>query len=238
MSPPSNGQAREIESDLRFAPLFSALPDSALEQCSNAARPCQYASGECLYREDESADSLYIIRQGRVKITRSSAEGKELILGFFGRGDFVGCCCMLDQARLPCTAQAVEPTTALRIARADFLKLAGTYPPLAMGALQEVTRMLRGAHHKLQDLALNPVDKRIVTTLLDLDQRFGADSLQGARVIRCRITRQELAQLSGTTLESASRAMSKLKRAGWIRSSRRGIVLVSPPALERCLTQP
>ena len=216
---------------------FAALVGSLLSERGAKVATRRYAAGERLYREEEPANALYVIRRGRVKITRCSAAGKESILGFFGPGDFVGCCALLDAARLPCAAEAVEPTEVLYLSRAEFLQLASAHPELAMGALQQVTALLRGSHHKVHDLALDSVERRIVTSLLELDQRFGLNSVNGSRVIGCRITRQDLAQMSGTTVESASRAMSRLRRIGWIRSSRRGIVLVSPAELALSLTR-
>jgi CRP-like cAMP-binding protein len=228
-------QHEKIEELLRASSLFSMLPDADLKRYGPLFHSRQYDAGESLYGEGKLADSLYLIRRGRVKVTRASADGKEMIIGFFGRGDFVGCCCVLNATRFPCTAQAAEPTEALCLSREAFLGIMRQHPDLAICALQEVTQRLRGAHDRMKNLALDPVERRVVAALLELDERFGTTTQNGARLLRTRVTRLELAQMAGTTLETASRTMSKLKRAGSIRSSRDGILLLSPQALARHL---
>lgn len=220
---------------LRASSLFSVLPEETLKRYCSVFHVRQFAPGEHLYFDGDAANTLTFIHTGRVKVTRASADGEEMIVGFFGRGDFVGCCCLLDAAKLPCTAQAVEPTEVMCVAREDFLRMMNEHPALAVRAAQEVTRRLRLAHSKMKNLALDTVEKRVVAALLELNERFGADAKGGVRVIPSRITRLELAQMAGTTLESASRTMSKLKRAGLVRSARDRIILLSPQDLARRL---
>lgn len=220
---------------LQASSLFSVLSEETLKQYCSVFRVRQFEPGEYLYFDGDAASSLSFIRTGRVKVTRASSDGEEMIVGFFGRGDFVGCCCLLDAAKLPCTAQAVEPTEVMCVAREDFLRMMNEHSELAVRAAQEVTRRLRLAHSKMKNLALDTVEKRVVAALLELNERFGTDAKGGTRVIPSRITRLELAQMAGTTLESASRTMSKLKRAGLVRSSRDRIILLSPQDLAQHL---
>ncbi|MCS6862919.1 MAG: Crp/Fnr family transcriptional regulator [Abditibacteriales bacterium] len=220
---------------LRASPLLAVLSEETLKQYCAVFHVRQLQAGEYLYFDGDAANTLTFIRTGRIKVTQVSSEGGEMIIGFFGEGDFVGCCCLLDTAKLPCSAQAVEPTEVICIAREDFLRMMNEHPALAVRTAQEITRRLRLAHTKMKNLALDPVEKRVVAALLELSERFGADAKGGARVIPSRVTRLELAQMAGTTLESASRTMSKLKRAGLVRSSRNRTVLLSPPDLVRRL---
>jgi len=226
-----NGES--MDTDLRAWPLFASLSEADAKRHGSLFRTQQYDPGETLYTEGEPARYVYLIRRGRVKVTRTSHDGKDLIIGFFGRGDFVGCCCLLEAVKLPCAASAVRPTEVLCLPQKDYFALLHEHPELAIKALQEVTKKLRVAHHKMKNLALDLVERRVVAAVLELSDRFGAELEIGSRVIRCRVTRLELAQMAGTTLESASRTMSKLRRAGWIRSSKEGIVLLDRDALLR-----
>lgn len=223
----------KIKEDLRDLPLFTGLATSFVEQYASRFRWSRYDAGEWIYREGEAARSFYLIRRGRVKVIRTSVAGDEMILGFYGQGDFIGCCCMLGDMNLPCTARAIESTEMLCITREDFVAMVRDYPDLAVRMLQATMQRLLHADNKIKDLALERVDRRIIAALLELDEQFGRDMADGARAISLKISRLELAEMAGTTLETTSRVMSKLKRVGWVQTSQERIVLLAPKTLKQ-----
>jgi CRP-like cAMP-binding protein len=231
------GEQEKIKEELRITSLFASLPTSLIEHYAPRFHSRHYAADEWIYREGECARFFYLIRRGKVKIIRASVRGNEMIVGFYGHGDFIGCCCILADMKLPCTAQAVEPTEALIVSREDFHAMMRDYPDLAVRMLQETMLRLSRADNKMKELALERVDRRLVAALLELDMQFGTEMPDGARLIRLKVSRLELAEMAGTTLETTSRIMSKLKRAGWVQSSRERIVLVAPEALKQYLIE-
>lgn len=224
-------QTDRIYRELRAWPLFSNVPDSALQQYVPLFQVQRLRPGDYLHFEGDGADYFYLIRKGRVKVTRTSSTGKMMIVGFYGRGDFLGCCCVLPVTKLPCTTQAVDPTEVLRLSREAFLSLLSEHGVLAMRVVQETIRRLRDAHRRMESLALDQAEQRVITALLELYERFGVETANGTCLLPSRITRLDLAEMAGTTLETTSRIMSKLKRAGWLTSSKEGIVLFSTQAL-------
>ncbi|MGC8667806.1 MAG: Crp/Fnr family transcriptional regulator [Chthonomonadales bacterium] len=219
--------------EVRSVPILAAIPADTLERFLPRFRVQVFLAGEQVYHAGDRADAIHFLLHGRVKILRTSADGRQVIVSFYGRGDFIGCCTLLKTARWPCTAVAVETTKTASLTQQDLYEMLTAVPQLSAAMLQAVAARLRDADRRLQNLALDPAGSRVIAALLELDDRFGISQPDGSRVIRQRVTRMELAEMAGTTLETASRTMSRLKRKGIVISQGRNIRLLSRAQLEQ-----
>jgi CRP/FNR family transcriptional regulator len=209
------------------APCLASLSEEDRQRLGRSARYRRIATGEYVYRQGDGARYVYFIRRGRVKVAQRSVDGKEVILGIYGPNDMLGCCGILGNVVFPCYAQAVEPTAIDFVPRDDFFALLCQKSSVAATLLQHMIARLRIAHRKMRSLAVEPAQRRVLAVLLEVGQKLGR--VQGGQVyVPARFTRQQLAQMAGVTLETASRVITKLKRAGIIRTSRRELVVTQP----------
>jgi CRP-like cAMP-binding protein len=214
---------------LRGVPLLAGVADADFAALRPHIQSRQYQKGDFVYLQGQPADFLFFVCRGRVKVTQTSADGKQVILGFHGPNELVGCCGILGDVTFPCCARATEASDLIRVGRQGFLDLLSRVPPAA-AVLQSFVRRLREAHQRMRQLALEPVEQRIVAVLLDVGEKFGHRK-NGVLCLPSKLTRQQIAELAGATLETASRVLSKLRRAGLVRCSRRDIILVDPERL-------
>jgi CRP/FNR family transcriptional regulator len=132
----------------------------------------------------------------------------------------------------PATAQAMEPTVVASIYRDDFLRLLKQYPILAMGLIEELGRRLREAQETIKSLAVERVERRIARILLKLAAATGSSSEEGI-VIELPLTRQDIAEMAGTTVETAIRTMSKFRKKGLVQTKRGQVIILEPHQLVR-----
>jgi CRP-like cAMP-binding protein len=174
-------------------------------------------AGAYLFMEGEPADRLYLLTAGRVKMIKHSPDGHETILALFDAGQIVGEVGVLAGGTYPATAQALEPVTTLSLARQTYVRLVQEQPALAWSLIEELGRRLQGAHEAMRSLAVEKVEQRIARLLLRLAAASGKKQEDGV-YITVPLTRREIADMTGTTVETAIRVMSKLRRLGLVDS--------------------
>lgn len=207
---------------LRQSLLLVALEQKELRELAALAVEHCFAPGEFIFWEGDPPEWFYIVEQGKVKILKHSSSGKELIIAVFGSGEMFGEVAVFDNAPYPASAQATGETCVLGVRREDFLGFLGRNPSLSLKIINVLGGRLRDAHSRLRDLAGERVEQRLASILLMLHSKLGPN---------LPFTRQEIADMAGTTTETAIRVMSRLKDGGVIRSSRGRIIILDETKL-------
>ncbi|MCU0510896.1 MAG: Crp/Fnr family transcriptional regulator [Anaerolineae bacterium] len=217
---------REI---LAALPVFAGLSDRDWEKVGDFFS--EYQRDDYIFLEGEAPEALYVVKTGKVKVLRHSTDGKDVVLRMTGPGQLLGSVAVFDGGGYPGTAQAIEDCTLLVIGRNDCLTLVSRYPVFALTVINDMGLRLRSSAEQIRSLAVERVEQRIARTLLKLGQTAGADSPEG-RVIELPLTRQDVADMTGTTVETAIRVMSKFRREELIFTRRGKVVLVDLDALQ------
>jgi CRP/FNR family transcriptional regulator len=207
---------------LRQSLIFASLNDDELTELASLAIERAFKPGEFIFWEGAVPDWFYMVAKGRIKVVKHSTSGKEFIIAFFGPGEMFGEVAVFENKPYPATAQAVAETSVLGIKREVLLSFLAHRPEVALRIINILGGRLRDAQDRLRDIAGERVEQRLARTLLMLSSRIGP-SLP--------FTRQEIADMAGTTIETAIRAMSRLRDDGVIRSVRGKTVILDEAKL-------
>ena len=209
---------------------FRALREADREQIASATREHRAPARKTLFVEGQRADSLWAVKEGLVHIIRHGPEGREIVLEVIPPGELFGAVVALEDRAYPASAVAAEDSVVWRMPAALARELCQKHPTLRAAILDQVTSRLRGAHERLRSLALERVEQRLARMLLTLADKIGQQK-DGVTVLS--VTRQELADMIGTTVESTIRITSKWQQAGVVSSSRHQLGLTDPAALRK-----
>lgn len=212
---------------LATVPLFNGLDRSELEKFAEVTREKSYPKGSVILFEDDPGDSLFVVREGRVKVVLIGEDGREVILGVLGVGEYFGELSLIDDRPRSAHVIAMEDSNLLVLRREDFRKRVESSPSVAWGLLTELSRRLRRADDKIGGLVLLDVPGRIARLLLDLAEESGTNAIEKT------LTHQTIAQMIGASRETVSRAMKDFQDAGWITVERRRIAIADRAALEQ-----
>ena len=202
--------------------IFSKLSQGELAELANLARERSFTTGEFIFWEGDAPDLFYIVAEGQVKALKHSSSGKEFIIAFFVPGEIFGEVAVFENKPYPASAQAVTEARVLGIRREDFLSFLAGHPQVALRIINILGGRLREAQSRLRDFAGERVEQRLARTLLMLSLKLGPT---------LPFTRQEIADMAGTTTETAIRFMSRLKDGGIIRSVRGKTVILDETKL-------
>ncbi len=213
-----------IIDNLKKSEIFSSLKDEELEKIGALFESIKYKNNETIFIEGDPSDKFYLVAEGSVKILKHSMMGKDIILEVISPGDIFGGVAVLDKKPFPATAQAMEQTTVIRISRQNLLRIMEEYPILKLEIVKYFSDKLRDAHEMLKNIATERVEKRIAALLLKLSEKVGIEE-GDYRKIDFPLTRQEIAEMVGTTVETCIRTMSKFQKKGMIKSSNSRILI-------------
>jgi len=208
----------------RKLPLFADLDDRELASVAAVAKSRRYAKDDVIFHADESGDVFCLIREGHVKVTMISPEGKEIILALLGPGDFFGEMALLDDEPRSATVIATEPLDLVTIWRSDFLQILQENFSIARKVLAEISRRLRSASSRIESLATMDVYGRLARFFLDIARDQGK-VLENGYVAVTRPTHQSIANMIGTSRETVSRLIHDLMRQGLLLSEGKTIYL-------------
>jgi len=207
---------------LRRSLIFSGLHDDELAELGGLAIERDFKPGEFVFWDGDAPDWFYMVAEGAVKVFKHSSSGKEFLIAFFGPGEMFGEVAVFENKPYPASAQAVAETKILEIKRDDFLDFLAHRPEVTMRIISVLGGRLRDAQSRLRDLAGERVEQRLARTLLLLSSKLGPD---------LPFTRQEIADMAGTTTETAIRVMSRLKDGDIIRSVRGKTIILDETKL-------
>jgi CRP-like cAMP-binding protein len=220
---------------LRTASLYRGLAEEDRQRLAEVASVRSWDKGETIFDEGDPSDFLLTVLSGRVKVVKLQASGKEVILEIFGPGDPVGTVVAYEGRPFPATAVALERTSCLLVRRGPFFGLLEKHPSLVRGLLSAFTRRIVELAQRIPEVAGARVETRFAHLFLKLAERLGQPRGQ-AVFIPLALSRQELADLTGTTIETCIRLMSRWGKEGVVETEKDGFVLADRAALE-ALTQ-
>ena len=212
---------------LATVPLFKSRDAAEIGRFEEAVREKTYPKGSVILFEDDPGDALFIVREGRVKVVLVAEDGREVILGILGIGEYFGELSLIDDQPRSAHVIAMEDATLLVLRRDDFRKRVEANPAVAWTLLAELSRRLRRADGQIGSLVLLDVPGRIARMLLDTADEGGGPLIERA------LTHQTIAHLIGASRETVSRAMREFQDSGWISTERRRIRIIDRPALEK-----
>ncbi len=219
--------ARRIEW-LGACSLFSELSSDHATALAKVSGVRIYESGEIIFHGGASADGFHIIVDGRVKVCRYGADGREQVLHIFEGGEPCGEVAVFEGRDFPATAEAMALSRTLFIPRDDFLRLARTRPDLLMNMLAMLSRRLRRFVEMIDDLSLKEVSTRLARHLLDLSEKAGS-----AKDVELATSKAMLAARLGAVAETLSRTLTRMQNKGIIHVEGRRVTLKNMAALQR-----
>jgi CRP/FNR family transcriptional regulator, cyclic AMP receptor protein len=217
---------------LRQAPLFSALDDEAASALRASMSETKIRRGEVLFREGDSGDRLFVVTDGKVKLGRSSSDGRENLLAILGPGQMFGELSLFDPGPRSATVTAVTDVSMLVLSHDEMVRWLSGRPEVARGLLSQLAGRLRKANDVVADLVFSDVPGRVAKALLDLSARFGRTADDGVHVHHD-LTQEELAQLVGASRETVNKALADFAQRGWLRLEPRSVVLLDVERLRR-----
>jgi len=205
-----------VEFFLRQAELFKNLPSKERERLASRSLERTYTKGQTVFHEGHPSDSVWLVMEGRVHLLHYLPQGRVQTTCVMTPGEPFCCLPALDRGTYPATAIAATPAKVLQVPSALFHELMAISPKMLQETLCLFCSRLRQVEAK-GCLAHDPVDRRVAQALLTLQKKFG-DTIP--------LTRQEIAELVGTTVETAIRTISRFQQEGWVRSTRGKIELL------------
>lgn len=215
---------------LRGVGVFETLAEPDLRRIAQLAVPRAFQPGAVVFREGDASDTCYVVHGGHARAIREHPDGRTITLAHFGPGDIFGELAIFDDENRSATVEALDQLHTIAILGPDFRRLLDEHGSMAVKLVVALGRRLREANERLTRQSFQTVQSRVATVLGDLvddARREGA----GERDVLVTVTQADIAQLAGSSRESASRFLAVLERAGVISQGRGRIVVNDPGAL-------
>ncbi len=222
----------EKEEILRKINIFQGLKDDEIKEVAKYFHIKKYKKNEYIFFEGDEDPGIYIVLDGIIKLTKETADGKTVILRLVTPGEVFGWLVVGDsKPESTYTAQALVDSTVMYISNQDFLRLLVSYPAIAVRITCDASKRVLEAYDRLKSLAAEKVEGRIANLLLELAKKIGREE-NGKLIIEAPITRQDIAEMTGTTVETAIRIISKWKKEGKLNTKRGRIEILDPEFFE------
>jgi len=209
----------QAEDVLSRAPLFEALDEEETKALRAGVVEVELARGDRLFDEGDDGDRLYVVLDGKIKLTRAAADGRENLTSVLGPGEMFGELSLFDPRPRTMGAVAVTDARLAALAHDELRSWLADRPDVAMHLLRALVRRLRRTNDVLSDLVFTDVPGRVAKALLDLAQRFG--------------TQEELAQLVGASRETVNKALADFVARGWIQLHPKSVLLIDPERMRK-----
>jgi CRP/FNR family transcriptional regulator len=216
---------------LRGAAMFRKLSADDRERVARVARVTHYQRGDLIFAEDDPSEDFFVVTSGRVKVFKMTPAGKDVILEIFTAGDPLGAVAVYDGRPFPASAMALDATTCVLIPRAAFFELLERHPSLVRGLLAGLTQRLVELTGRIAELTGGRVEPRFARLFLKMADEMGTPVERGT-FIPMPLSRQELADMTGTTIETAIRIMSRWAKDDIVRTERDGFRVLDRDALD------
>jgi CRP/FNR family transcriptional regulator, cyclic AMP receptor protein len=206
-------------------PLFSDLDASSLQQLAQAMRRRTFRANEAIFHRDDPGQVLYVIKEGRVRIRLTSAEGQEVALAVFGPGDSFGEMAILDNQPRSADAIAIDKVEVFTLQRQDFIGVIRSHPEIAVQVMKALSKRIRTANQMVEDLIFLDVYGRVAKKLVELSEEYGVMTDDGVR-IDLRLTQQELASMVGASRESVNKVMGYFTDKSYISTDKHRVTIL------------
>lgn len=221
-----------MDHNLRNVPLFSALDDDAAISLQKSMVPQTLKKGKHLFQEGDPGDRLYIVTQGKIKLTHASGDGRESLLMVLGPGDMFGELSLFDPGPRTSTAVAITDSEVLGLGNNDLRPWLSGRPEVAQSLLQALAHRLRRTNVTMSDLVFADVPGRVAKAIIELGEKFGSRTTAGL-MVNHDLTQEELAQLVGASRETVNKALADFASRGWIRLETRSVEIFDVERLSR-----
>ncbi len=222
----------ETNEVLSKAPLFEALDEEGAAALRSSITEVRLGRGQTLFSEGDEGDRLYVMLSGKVKLTRTSADGRENLLAVLGPGEMLGELSLFDPGPRTASAVAVTDAVLAGLGHDDLRPFIMRQPEVAVHLLKALATRLRRTNDVVADLVFTDVPGRVAKALLDLAQRFGKEGEDGLHVHHD-LTQEELAQFVGASRETVNKALAEFALRGWLRIEAKAVVLLDIERLRR-----
>jgi CRP-like cAMP-binding protein len=222
--------AQEVIGIAQKASLFREIDLEGIEEIVKMSQMRNRSGGEFFFLEDDPADTAYMLIEGKVKLTQSTLDGQQIILGYLVPGRVYGIIAVLKKVTYPVTAEAVGLCSALAWDQKTLNVMMDHYPRIAVNSLHIMAGQIREFQNRVRDLSTKRVETRIARTILRLARQSGKQIAEGV-LIDLPLSRQDLAEMSGTTLYTASRVIREWEKQELVQSQRQRIVIRYPHGL-------
>lgn len=215
---------------LRQTPIFSGLTDAELEELVPLVVKRRLKDDTVIFHEGDPASAFYLVKQGRVKIYKVAADGREQVLSILGDGQIFGDVPVFDGGPYPATAATMAATEIYQVKRDEFEDFVRRHPEVALKLLRVLGQRLRQAMALVRDLSFKQVPHRLAGLLLKLAREDGRD-VDAGRLIDMRLSRQDIAEIVGTSRETVTRELKKMESAGMLKLEARKIIITDKEKL-------
>ena len=222
----------DAEVVLRRAPLFEGLDEDSARALRRQMSDVKLSRGEHLFLEGQDGDRLYVVLDGKMKLTRAAADGRENLISVIGPGEMFGELSLFDPRPRTSSASAVTDATLAALDHDTLRSWLLERPDVSMHMLQALARRLRRANDVMADLVFTDVPGRVAKNLLDLADRFGVQERDGLHVHHD-LTQEELAQLVGASRETVNKALADFAARGWLQISARSVLILDTERLRK-----
>lgn len=215
---------------LADAPAFAGLTADALDDVLAQARSVQVRKGEAVFSQGESADRFYLLLHGRLRVTRLDGQGQQIVVRFVSPGEPFGIAMALQLGAYPATVAAAVDSVVLAWPNAAWAGLIARHPVLANNIMATIGGRLQESHTRVMEMSTQQVERRIAQAVLRLANQAGRSTEQGI-LIDFPISRQDIAEMTGTTLHTVSRTLSGWETQGVLEGGRQRILVRDPHRL-------
>ena len=212
-------------SALKYIPLFSELSETDLKEITKLAVRQYYKKDNMILIEEEIGSTMFIILEGRVKISRISEEGREVILSILSEGDFFGEMSILDGQNRSANVVTLDDSKIMIVRREEFLQMLHDYPQIAINLLKELAHRLRRSDAQIKSLSLQNATGKVASTLLRIADDSGKIHLGQVEIPRLP-PQQDLANMAGTSRETISRVLKSLSEKGYLRKEGNKLIIL------------
>lgn len=214
----------DLEVVVRRCSLLKDLTPSEQQQIMAHGRSRNVPQNSFFFHQGEEAETLYLLLKGRVKLSQVTPDGAQVIINYFGPGDGLGIIVALSNMAYPLSAEAIEDCTAVSWHRDEMRELMRQFPQMALNGIDMIGHRFARLQGQFQEVATQRVEQRVARALLRLVRQFGKRVDEGV-LLDMALTREDLAQMTGTNLYNVSRIFSKWEQAGYISTSRNQIII-------------
>ncbi len=223
----------EMIKTVRSTPLFRSLSDKDWKEVAPYLHGHGYPADSYLFFQGDPPGALYIIWRGRVKLVRHTDQGRDVVVAVLGPEQLIGEMAIFDGRPYSMTAVTLEDTAVVTITRNDLLSIINRYPEVSFQVILELNRRLRLCNDLVRSLAVDRVEQRIARSLLRLKELGGVPAPDGKGVmIDIHLTRQDIAEMTGTTVETAIRVMSRFRKSGLTKNYKGRTIVLDEAGLE------
>lgn len=222
---------------LRSFGLFERLDDQEIDTIAAHASSRRVAAGQAVFAQGAPADEFFVLASGKLKVTQLTADGQQVVIRFITPGELFGIARALKRPDYPGTATAVVDSVAVVWPMAFWDTFLAGDPSLAIGAMQTVGQRLQESHTRLREMATQDVEQRVAHAVLRLAKQAGTQEEDGIR-IDFPLSKQDIAEMTGTTLHTVSRILSAWQIRGLVRTGRKKLLIRDSEGLAKLASIP